>query len=362
MGIPIFYDKPFKTYDEQIEHLANEYGLDIPDTEFAKYVLSTFSYYDIINGYQECMMENGKFQKGLSLDFLYFFHKFDKEFQNIIFKNSLLIENSFKTKLAYALSEHYGVDMFDYLNQANYKFIYKGNLTYFKLRKDITKDISVTNYKTQKTTYPKQPTKHYAECHNHIPPWILLKNISFEHAINLYCLSKPTIKNDVSNEILPYDIKTKDKISFLTSALNLIRKFRNVIAHNLKFVTYSQEKSKLPFNTTKELLNEPNTTDGIKSFDDLYACIIALFILLNDPKEQMALVCDIQNLFSKPMYNLPNFIPIQRLIISHYCSITNLDDKFPNRLAGLIRVSIKYSKISDELKEKYLSMCKIPIS
>ena len=61
MGIPIIFDKPFKTYDEQIAHLRDNYGLDIVDEELAKYILSTFSYYDIINGYQECMMQNGKF-------------------------------------------------------------------------------------------------------------------------------------------------------------------------------------------------------------------------------------------------------------------------------------------------------------
>ena len=91
MGIPIIFDKPFKTYDEQIAHLRDNYGLDIVDEELAKYILSTFSYYDIINGYQECMMQNGKFKEGISLLYLYFFHLFDKEFQNILLKNILLI-------------------------------------------------------------------------------------------------------------------------------------------------------------------------------------------------------------------------------------------------------------------------------
>lgn len=72
MGI-LIYDKPFKTYDEQINHLKDDYGFSITDTDFAKYVLSTFSYYDIINGYQECMMINGKFRQGLSIDYLHFF-------------------------------------------------------------------------------------------------------------------------------------------------------------------------------------------------------------------------------------------------------------------------------------------------
>lgn len=52
------YDKPFKTYDEQIEYLKSIYKLEITNNKFAKYALSTFSYYDLINGYKELFMVN----------------------------------------------------------------------------------------------------------------------------------------------------------------------------------------------------------------------------------------------------------------------------------------------------------------
>lgn len=44
------YDKPFKTYEEQIELLRTR-NLNISDPEFAIHALDTISYYDLINRY-----------------------------------------------------------------------------------------------------------------------------------------------------------------------------------------------------------------------------------------------------------------------------------------------------------------------
>ncbi len=48
----IIYDKPFKTYDEQIKILLSR-NINIPDYDFARMVLSSLSYYTIINGYKD---------------------------------------------------------------------------------------------------------------------------------------------------------------------------------------------------------------------------------------------------------------------------------------------------------------------
>ena len=50
------YDKPFLTYKQQIQKLKTKYKLNISNDKFALEALSTFSYYDLINGYKECMM------------------------------------------------------------------------------------------------------------------------------------------------------------------------------------------------------------------------------------------------------------------------------------------------------------------
>lgn len=45
------YDKPFKTYDEQISILESR-NVIIDDYDFARRVLSGLSYYTIVNGYK----------------------------------------------------------------------------------------------------------------------------------------------------------------------------------------------------------------------------------------------------------------------------------------------------------------------
>ena len=54
------YDKPFLTYEEQIEKLKNDYELlvDLNSTTIETELLKTLSYYDLVNGYKECFMKN----------------------------------------------------------------------------------------------------------------------------------------------------------------------------------------------------------------------------------------------------------------------------------------------------------------
>ena len=357
MGTPIIFDKPFKTYDEQLAHLRDDYGLEIGDSELAKYILSTFSYYDIINGYQECMMENGKFKPGISILYLYFFFRFDKEFQNILLKNILIIESSFKSKLSYSLSQHYCVSIYDYLDKTNFKPEYKGKITFSVLRKKMLREIGRTDKKDNLISCSQQPCKHYFEVHHHIPAWILMKNISFDKAITLYLLLKQDIKEEVTNNLIGGELHSKDKIAFVTSALTLIRKFRNVIAHNLKFVTYTQSNSKLPFRTTINLINNSNATLDVKDFDDIYGCIVAIYILLADPKEQVVFIKDLQYHLTNCPLGAEEFRPLTKHIVNDYLEITHLGNAFVPRLVGLVQACIINSCIASDKKEEYLSMC-----
>ena len=52
----IVYDKPFKTYKEQIEILKNKYKLNIKNENFALELLSTISYYNLINDSKESFL------------------------------------------------------------------------------------------------------------------------------------------------------------------------------------------------------------------------------------------------------------------------------------------------------------------
>ena len=270
------------------------------------------------------MMVDGIFKNFVSIEYLYMFYLFDKNFQNIVFKYSLFVENFFKTKLAYVLAESFGVDTKDYLANKNLnysyviKFIINGYTKYDKYGNKL---------------YTQQPIKHYILNHNHVPPWILMKNISFSNAISLYKLLKSEQKHKVTECILPTtNININDKIQFLTAALDFIRNYRNQIAHNLKFVTYRNERCKLPYHITNKIIADKDLSKNNEKYNDIYSCILATFILLNNPLLQSKYVYEIFSVINTPPLNTPQFKQIQLLISSDYLNITGLTEDFPSKL------------------------------
>lgn len=338
MGIPIFYDRPFLTYEEQIEHLRTKHHLLISDEQFAKDILLNISYYDLVNGYKDSLMSGEVFNPGISIEFLYFFYLFDKNFQNIILKNSLIIENSFKNKLAYMLADEISEHQDYYLSPKYYVPSINNYIVFQKVKDEIFANIRYYDNQSNTYIYNKQPTKHYFENHNHIPPWILMKNISFGNAINLYRLLNKHIKEKFTNSIITSSINVNDKINFYTSALNLIREFRNVIAHNLKFVTFQQNRFRLPHKTTIKILNNSTLTDNVNTFNNLYACILAIYLLLDLPILRDNFLSDIMKLISDNTLKLKNSSPIIANMCSSYFHITSLEQqnsKFTDRITTL---------------------------
>lgn len=326
------YDKPFLTYDQQIQHLKTQYKLNILNNKFALEALSSVSYYDLINGYKECMMDNGVFKHFVSIEYLYLFYLLDKNFQNVIFKHSLFVENFFKTKLAYVLAEDFGVDIKDYLANKNLNYSYHNKIFLHKVKEEIKNGYTKFD-KYGNKFYTQQPIKHYILNHNHIPPWILLKNISFSNAISLYKLLKPIQKQKVTENILQTtNIDVNEKIQFLTAALDFIRNYRNQIAHNLKFVTYKNERCKLPYHITNKIINDKNLSKNNEKYNDIYSCILATFILLNNSLLQSKYVYEIFSVINTPPLDTPQFKQIQLLISSDYLNITGLTANFPLKL------------------------------
>lgn len=234
-------DKPFKTYDEQIELLKSR-GLIIEDYEFALHALNTISYYDLINRYQRYFMPDGeKFIDNTRIELLYSFSLFDKSIQSFILKYSMFIENIFKTKLTYTLAKDFGASESEYLSAAKYRQSYQnpnGTLTFNSIFLECKKTIldpKITN----------NPTLYYYKKHNHIPPWILLKNLSFSNAINLFKLLKDTQRDIIVNELIPNEqIALSDKINFVFCSLEAIRLFRNFAAHNLDFTALRTDETR----------------------------------------------------------------------------------------------------------------------
>ena len=321
------YDKPFKTYQQQIIHLVDDYGLIISDTDFAEHALKTMSYYDLINGYQDVMMMNGRYLPDISIEFLYTFYLFDKGFQNIIFARIMFIENYFKSLLSYCIAENFGVHQSDYLDKKNYNHA-SSKIAFADVKRDIEKVYT--------QTYPPIPTRFYRQNHNHIPPWILFKNISFGNSINLFRVLKSPQKHAVSNELIPdTTILQSEKIEFIIAGLNLIRKCRNLIAHNLKFVAFqgNSKDSLKPKILTSLLPQELTATDQMYPRlrnNDLYAVFLFIYQILNDTYLRYLFIDDISRYIAPPTDGNVALFP-------QYADITGIPHDLLDRCRKLYR-------------------------
>ena len=160
------------------------------------------------------MIYNGHYQHNTSIEGLYLFHLFDKGLQSILLSPSLFIENSFKTKLAYLMGEHFGVFEDEYLNESHY-VLQKNSLKFVDLKKDI---------KHRLKKLPNDATKYYQNNHNHLPPWIALKNISFADSLNLFTLIRDSrLKGQIVDAMLPPTPKFDFglRLNFLIRSLHL---------------------------------------------------------------------------------------------------------------------------------------------
>lgn len=280
------YDKPFLTYKEQIQLLRSR-GLRIDNDAFAIHALSTLSYYDIINRYKKIFMsDDDRFTEPISIEYLYDFRLLDLAFQSVIIKYSVIVENIFKTRFAYVLSEKCGVDKNGYLDKKYFRQK-KGNLCYDNVAFEIDQYINKRR---------PMPTEYYKTSHNHIPAWILFKNVSFSNTINLYKLLLRDLQNEVSESLIPNDLPREQKIELISTTLNAIRLLRNVAAHNLHFTSFElTKKQSLSHNFLYKVVGSPllsssRSSSNAASVQGVYGVILSILCYLQIPYLQAAFV------------------------------------------------------------------------
>lgn len=329
----IIYDKPFKTYDEQIEILLSR-NISIPDRDFAYMILSSLSYYTIINGYKNTFLSvpgTDNFIEGTKFNDLYTLHMIDTSVNSIVLKNILFVEQYLKTKIAYLVSKQYGVytnpkdlsnrDPNDYLCRNNYGRSNRGrNNILRQLKETLTSDRI------------NDSVAHYANIRNHIPAWILVTNITFGLTIKWYNILSAADKTRICSEFIQTpDLSVDDKKEFMSIALDLLRRYRNKIAHGSRIFNLSD----LPVLPKNQLLclshnvlsaNEYNKNIG-KS--DLFAVILTCFILIDN---RYILI----NFLSDLMYTLKPYINV-RLNGKSILEILGLPNDLFNRLDDLHR-------------------------
>lgn len=336
MGSDITYDKPFKTYSELIAIMESR-NITINDYDFAKKVLSSLSYYTIVNGYKNTFLQkrgSDNFVEGTNFTDLYTLHIIDTNINNIILKHILYIERYLKTRVSYIVSQNYGVytDVQDLTNTNSSDYLYRG---YYSRsangRNNILKRIKGTLFSNQIT----ESVAHYTNEKNHVPAWILVTNLTFGLTIKWYGIMEPADKAAICNEFISSQILTiTQKKEFMTVSLSLLHEYRNKIAHGNRTFCVANLPV-LPKQTlltlSKDALTEGEYNKGTGK-NDLYAIIISCFILIDDRYILTNFLADLiytlepykdSKLNNKPIYeifNLPCDIleRLQQLLLNKF--------------------------------------------
>jgi len=302
-------DKPFLTFDEQIEKLKNDY-------KFAIEALSSLSYYDLINGYQSIYMKDGKYIDGITIEQLYSTHILNKNIQGVLLKYATYVENSFKTLLSHVIAKNFTEHQDKYLDIKKYKKNHKP-AEKEKLKKVLNKMIYICQ------TCEDTPTSHYRLNRNHIPPWILFRNVSFSNTTDLFKFLKTEEKEDFFTFVTMFNtdiLEFEDKVNISLSSLRIIRKFRNIIAHNLNFLTYREtslhKKSNLLF--ISSLVSEK---EFYKTRNDIWGMIIAIVIFLNN-----------KYLVHNFLAELNSYMQYDDDLVKIYCKVTGIPLDFEERI------------------------------
>ena len=337
------YDKPFKTYDEQIEIMESR-NIIINNHDFAKKVLSGLSYYTIVNGYKNTFLSvpnKDIFTKGTTFENLYTLHIIDTNLNSVILKNILFLERYLKTRISYLVSQKYGVytDKNDLSNTNPQDYLYRGYYSNSsKGRNNILKSIK----KSLCSEHINPSVAHYANSKNHVPAWILVSTISFGLTIKWYNILKAADKTELCLQFIFSSILSiEEQKEFLNKSLNLLREFRNKIAHgNRTFNVYNLPvlPKKALINLSYQIITNEEYNTGLGK-NDIFAVIIICFILIND------------------RYILTNFFNDLQYILKPYEHITmngksifrifNLPENIFKRLYNLL-----YYRFSPELQSE----------
>lgn len=244
--------KPFKTLENQIQILKSR-NLLFLEEQTAYKVLSTYGYYEIINGYKEAILEKkdgneeDRFVEGATFEQLFSLFKMDKSIASCISKTMHELELHLRTTLAYVVAKHYTAEYDNYTNRNNYT---RGAVKWNSRRHKNESERDQLLRKFEKIKNDDiQPFKHYREYHGNIPPWILLKGTTFGNLITFYRLLKGSIKTEVICLMtdIPVELINDDFKQMFSEMLYMFLAYRNRADHGGRVYNYQSDKNSMKY-------------------------------------------------------------------------------------------------------------------
>ena len=236
--------KEYKTNENLIEYLSSK-GVTISDKADALQKMERYTYYSIVNTYKSIFKdEEGNYLDNVTFDEIYALFEFDKGLKNIILKNCLEIETVIKSIMSNQISKVYGVK--EYLNTSNWDSNINDDIKenlFNKINNEIEKDYNTHTAVT-----------HYMDKYGFVPPFVLVKILTFGVASSYYGVLKQSDRQAVAKYF-----KISDKL--LKQILKNLTTIRNVAAHSDRLYNYTS-KFYLSFKLIdKEYIKSDNITN-----------------------------------------------------------------------------------------------------
>ena len=216
--------KEYKSNEELIEYLSSK-GVIVSNKTDALEKIEKYTYYSIVNTYKNVFKnENGDYLNNVSFDDIYALFEFDKNLKNIILKYCLEIETVIKSIMANQISKVYGIQ--NYLKISNLDVSINTDIKENLLKKindEIEKDYNVHTAVT-----------HYINKYGFVPPFVLVKILTFGMASSYYGLLKQSDRQAIAKYF-----KISDKL--LKQILKNLTTIRNITAHSDRLYNYTSK-------------------------------------------------------------------------------------------------------------------------
>lgn len=210
--------KEYKSNEELINYLLSK-GVVISNRKDTLEKIERYTYYSIVNTYK-----NGNYIENVSFDDIYALFEFDKNLKNIILKYCLEIETVIKSIMANQISKVYGVK--DYLNISNWDASINTDI-----KENLLKKI---NNEIEKNYNVHTAVTHYIDKYGFVPPFVLVKILTFGVASSYYGLLKQSDRQAIAKYF-----KISDKL--LKQILKNLTTIRNMSAHSDRLYNYTSK-------------------------------------------------------------------------------------------------------------------------
>lgn len=359
------FDKPFLDFTELIELLVSR-GLTINNKVTATELLQEYGYYNLINGFKPPFLQGNHKQNGSEIfktdaSLIKIAGEFflDSQFQEILLTDILPVENHFKTLIGYEVAKKFGVNDHTADDPSNpdpseQSYLYPDN--YITQNRN-----SVISFIRNKVLIKckDNPVKYYRENHNHIPPWILVSNMTLGEAVKFFQILPSKLKTNVVNGLID-PIKNEDlgekKLLFL-SAVEVLRQFRNAAAHSspvyLTKAHFSPHMINQPSaKVLKKYLGPGSMSNelGISKLNNLYVALLMILLLTQKQARREHFVQKLESLEQSYLVSNENSEhQFTRDLYFTYLEMADLPQDYISRLKEANEILDTHGTLSDQI-------------